>query len=472
MKTEILQSKPITVLLFAATLLFTGCSIDGLNTSSNDLTQQELEITSQIIGESLSNQNDGLFSSLNDAFVIPDQSGLTHSAKIAGVGESMEYGNTADTESDYTYSYDPETGIHSVSFLRSVNQPDFSKETSVELSYIFYDINGGFIDSPRMDHDRIETVDYSADKSGIVETQRKNSSYTRSDRFLTDGLSSGSNTIQIDGTHESTGQFEITRINGDVVGRSYTLNIDFLNVQIDKERTHQGQNLQSGVTGAVAYEMTINRSVNGDESSKTVNGTVEFNGDGTALLRFRDFLDIFRIKLDDGHVYDDNEFEGFVQSADLSENSFTLFSGQKVYITDHTVFDDDGDFHTLEQVADAIGRGANVEADGEAARRNDGRFVAIEVEFDLEDDNLEFEDFVQSVDLEAGTFTLTDGMTFLVTDRTKFDEDGYTSLAEVGEALDNDIRVEADGEYIPQHDGSLLALEVEFEENSSDSDSD
>lgn len=469
MKTQQIHLKTILVALFSATCVFTACSIDSLETSNNELTQEELEITSQIIGESLSNQNDGIISSLNDAFVIPSVDGMNSSAKVAGVAENSEYNDTTNTDSDYTYSYDPETGIHSVSFLRSVNQPSLSKEASVELSYIFYDIDGGFIEFPRAEKDRIETVDYTAEKSGSIETPRKNSSYTRNDQFLADGLSSGSNTIQIDGIHEGTGQFEINRANGDLITRSYTLSIDFLNVQIDKERTQQGQNLQSGVTGAVAYEITINRSVNGEESTKTVNGTIEFNGDGTALLRFRDFLDIFRIKLDDGRVYEDDEFEGYVQSVNLDESSFTLFSGQKIYITDNTEFDD-GDFRTLDEVADALDRGANIEAEGDVNRRDDGTYVATEVEFELEDDDFEFEGYVESVDLETSTFTLTDGMTLYVTDRTKFDDEDYESLAEVSEALENSIRIEAEGEFIPEDDGTLLAIEVEFESDDDDND--
>jgi len=306
------------LILLLTAMLFAGCNIDGLDTDSSELTEEELEIATQIIGESLSDQNDGIFSSLNDAFVIPSEGGLGQQFSKAGeqtfllpsmtTGYNTEIRNA--NENDFSYSYDPETGIHSVSSSSSINRPSFTKESSANLEYIFYDINGEFIDTPRMDNERIETVDYGANRSGSITTPRKTSAYQRSDLFVTDGLSANSGTIQIDGLHQGSGQFEATRNNGDNVTRDYDLSVDFLNVQIDKQLMERRNSLQRGVTGSVAYEMTISRAINGDESTKTVNGTIELNGDGTALLRFRNVLDIFRIKLDDGTVFEDDEFEG------------------------------------------------------------------------------------------------------------------------------------------------------------------
>ncbi|MEX0823016.1 MAG: DUF5666 domain-containing protein, partial [Balneolaceae bacterium] len=411
----------------------------------NNLTDEELLIASQIIGESLSDESEGLFSSLNEAFTIPAESGFSPSAAKVGnfSGNTLNASATYDsTQSNYSYSYDPETGIHSVSFLRSVNQPNFAKETSSELAYIFYDFNGEFIAAPRMENERIETVDYSADRSGFIETPRKNSSYQRTGRFLTDGLSSGSDIIQIDGTHEGSGQFTATRLNGDQIERSYSLTIDFLNVQISKTNMNETPTLQRGVTGAVAYEMIITRTVNGNESTKTVNGTVEFNGDGTALLRFRDILDIFRIKLDDGRVFEEDEFEGYIQSVDLARNSFTLFSGQQILMTSNTEIDEDSDLSSLEEVESALNSGYQVEAEGEVNRRDDGVYVAEEVEFELEDDELEFEEDVESVNLDENSFTLKDGMTLYITDRSKINDDSdYKTLQEVSDALNNGLTV-------------------------------
>ena len=38
-------------------------------------------------------------------------------------------------------------------------------------------------------------------------------------------------------------------------------------------------------------------------AQKIINGTLEFTGDGTALLKFRNFLDVFRVRLDEGTVF-------------------------------------------------------------------------------------------------------------------------------------------------------------------------
>jgi hypothetical protein len=377
--------------LMLSLFLFAGCSIDGLDDTGNELTDEEIEITSQIIAESLSNEGEGVFSSLNDAFVIPSESGFRESSTSSGKTISSMPGNdtvsndTSGSESNYSYSYDPETGVHSVSFSRSVQRASFSKEASAELAYIFYDAEGEFIDTPRMDNEQIETIDYTADRSGSINTSRKTSSYQRSDQFLADGLSSASNTLQIDGMHEGSGEFEGSRMNGDTIERNYTLTIDFLNVQIDKQLVRENGSLETGVTGMVNYEMVIDRSVNGDSSTKTVNGTIEFNGDGTALLRFRDLVKIFRIKLDDGRVYEDDEFEGYVESVNVDRSTFSLYNGQVIYITDRTEIDD-GDYRSLEEVKAALDQDIRVEAEGEVVRRN-GEYIATEVEFESEDDD-------------------------------------------------------------------------------------
>lgn len=470
--------------LFAAlagVFLFSACNIDGLDSDTGELTDEEIRVASQIIGESLSAESDGIFSSLNDAFVIPNQSEFNESfSTTSGDGfllRSLATANNDEStqgtsnENNYSYEYDPETGTHSVSFSRSINRPEFSKESSADLEYIFYDVTGGFVDSPRMDNDRIETVDYTASRSGSITTPRKSSSYQRSDQFLTDGLSLESGTIQIDGLHQGSGQFESAGENGGTVSRNYEISVDFLNVRIDKELMERSNSLERGVTGSVAYEMVINRNVNGEESTKTVNGTIELNGDGTALLRFRDVLDIFRIKLDDGTVFEDDEFEGYVRSVNTAAQSFTLYSGQTIFITDRTEVEYDDGLTSFEDVERAVRNGFRVEAEGDVFRRDDGTYEATEVEFEIEDDDLEFEGLVESVNLSEQSFTLRSGLTLIITDRSEIDRDGdLFSLQEVADAIERGFEIEADGEFYPESDDRLIVLEVEFEYENNDFD--
>jgi len=81
---------------------------------------------------------------------------------------------------------------------------------------------------------------------------------------------------------------------------------------------------------------------------------------------------------------------------------------------------------------------------------------------DMHDEELEFEDYVQSVNVDAGTFTLENGQVFHISTWTKFDGD-FKSLGQVSDALRAGIRVEAEGEYFIDADGRNIVIEVEFE---------
>jgi len=81
---------------------------------------------------------------------------------------------------------------------------------------------------------------------------------------------------------------------------------------------------------------------------------------------------------------------------------------------------------------------------------------------DMHDEELEFEDYVQSVNVDAGTFTLENGQVFHISTWTEFDGD-FKSLGQVSDALRAGIRVEAEGEYFIDADGKKIVIEVEFE---------
>ncbi|MEX2368439.1 MAG: DUF5666 domain-containing protein, partial [Balneolaceae bacterium] len=462
----------LTGIYLACLIIISGCSIDALETSSEQLSDEELEIASQIVGESLSDQEDGIFSSLNDAFIIPsDGSFTTQSAEtgeaislLKNISLSTNENSGHGNENDYSYTYNTESGTHEVSFSRDIQNGNISKNTTVNLTYIYLNADGGFINNPEVDQDRIETIDYSAERSGSIKTTRKSSSYQRTDQFLIDRLSSGTNAITIDGSHSGSGTFEVTNKNGNIVTREYTLTVDFLDVTINSESISVSKTLRKGVTGALAYEMVINRIVNGDESTKTVNGTIEFTGDGTALLKFSDALDDFRINIEDGDVFEDDEFEGFIRTVDLENSTFTLYNDDVIGINSDTEINSDSDLSTLQEVQEILDRDIRVEAEGNITQDPDGNLVATQVKFEYEEEDLEFEGLVTSVNLEEGSFTLENGSAYYITGESDIaDDEDFSSLEEVETALNNDTQVKAEGEFTPGDDDRQVVLSVEFE---------
>jgi hypothetical protein len=178
-------------------------------------------------------------------------------------------------------------------------------------------------------------------------------------------------------------------------------------------------------------------------------------------------------------------FEGLVASVDVAAGTVTLAGGTVVRIVAGTEFeddenDDDQRLGSLEAVADAIAAGLPVEAEGEGIVESTGplTIVAREIEFEVEDDeddDGEFEDLVQSVDLSTGTVTLAGGTVVRIVAGTEIkgasDEDNQGSdqqlgsLEELADALAVGFPVTAEGKGVVEMGDPLtiVASEIEFE---------
>jgi len=482
LNTSTIKSYPKWALpLIAMLFVISGCSISGVDKQDQDITEEDLQAASEILGESLSDETSGVMGSLNDALTGISSDGFVRVSSPKSVGDDDDEDNSGrGRESNFSYSYDPQTGTHTLSFMRSVDKPNFSKSVIDTLKYIFTDGNGEFIVFPRANRERIETIDYKGFREGTLNSPRRNSFFVRKDTFLIDGVSQASNILFIDGVHNGEGNFEGTTDDGITLERDYTLEINFLNVEIDKSVVRQNQNLQEGVTGTLTYELIVEKTRNGSSSTKTIRGTIEMNGDGTALLRFDRFNKLFQINLDDGDVRDqDDEFEGKVRSVNLERNTFTLTNGRVVRLTTDTEIEDDGDLLSLQEVARALEDGLRVKAEGEGFVDGDV-FVATEVEFETDEDGNEgevnLEAFISDVNLENSTVILQDERVILITDSTIIDDDGdFLDLGSVKDALDQGEIVEADGKgFRSDQEGiTLVATEIEFElKETNDDDSD
>ena len=137
--------------------------------------------------------------------------------------------------------------------------------------------------------------------------------------------------------------------------------------------------------------------------------------------------------------------------------------------------DDDGRrLVSLDEVAAALAAGEIVRAKGKGIPSDDDTItlVAVRVEFRIngdDDDEVDFEGIVESVDVDNGTFTLKNGTVVQLDEETKIEDgdhhDHLGSLQEVADALDAGLTVEAEGEgeVIDTDPKTILASEVEFE---------
>jgi hypothetical protein len=473
-----IQKCILTAAVLALFLITASCTIDDVSGTNNEtITEEDLQAAGEILGESLSSDNSGILLSLTDALTNFSNTGFTSSQNKTGTPATQDDRSGRGEETDYAYSYDEESGIHTISFNREVNRPLFNKTVIDTLNYIFKDASGTLIEAPDTEAERIEFINYNANREGEILTPRKNSFFVRTDTFLIDGVSDATAMLSIDGVHNSNGHIEVDKpAENNIVERSYDLEVNFLNIEIEKPSSGP-IDLSTGVTGSLSWEMNIEKTANGNSTSKTLRGTVEMSGDGTALLRFQNLFKRFQINLTNGDVKDqDEEFEGRIQSVVISEQYITLTNGRIIYLTENTEIDDD-DYTSLEAVQQAINSNTFVWTEGEGYV-NDNRFYAEEIEFEREDDedesegNIEFEEWVSSVDLENQTFTLAQDIVVNITENTTIDTEGdYLTLQEVADALENRELIQAEGsaiEAIQNPEIDLTAVTVEFEREEQD----
>ena len=455
------MNKITFILTLSVIWLMAGCSIDGYENASAPITDQEIQLAGQIIGESISENQSGILSTFSEAFAIPTSSGLI-------TGPSLLSSGSFRNIEDYSYTYDSATGEHHVTYTVQRNTLLISSSTQVMLTYIFYDAGESTIEFPEQEMERIDAVDFRSEQSGTINTGSKNSVFSRTDRILLNGLNDQTDILTLDGFHSGEGLFSTTTATGNQIEREYLLDMNYLDIKINKAVVLLNRNFRNGVNGALSYESTVRVVNNGTSvetgNAKIVNGTIEMNGDGTALLNFRDQIEPIRLRLDDGDVFDDDEFEGRITNVDLEKQIFTIANGQRIRIDNQTVIDD-GDFQSLNDVAVALNNGQRIVAEGDYFHpdENVNLWVATKVEF--EEESNEFQKLLKSINFSSSSLTLINGDELFLTDDSDINfDDEFNSLQDVSDAVRDGLPVLADGKFsVDQQSAKRLIDEVSFE---------
>lgn len=302
------------ILFLATAVALAACNDLGPNQDELELTQEELEMATVILSNSLSDEHGGMVSILYDAVSEVQSDQIRYSsAESSKTGESDIYAannHPSDQhhrgrggESGYESSYDPETGEHRISFFRNVDGPVVQRTMAAEYVYIYTDAEGQFLEFPRRSHDLIETIDFKGMREGSTTGLMREHSFARIDTLFLDGLSSASALLTLEGNHSSNGEMKISasRFAG-LTNRSYELTYTMEDVQVDKAVVMENGNLEQGITGFMSYELFMSMTVNGEVRDREVSGVIELSGDGTALLRFGHLDRLFRIFLGTGEV--------------------------------------------------------------------------------------------------------------------------------------------------------------------------
>ena len=192
---------------------------------------------------------------------------------------------------------------------------------------------------------------------------------------------------------------------------------------------------------------------------------------------------------DDDLGDDDEDFEGRLTALSLSGSApnrvarVALQEDGKQYAVDideaATVFQQDGDLLTFEQLISGHDAGAVIEIEGNGDRQSDGSFIATSVKVETDDDDDDSGDRFEGVLVSlvvsgaapsrvAEAVLDDDGQkrhTVLIDESaTVFEQDGdLVSFEQLLAAYDGGVALEIEGVGTPQEDGSVLASIIEVE---------
>lgn len=463
--------RPLFVLLSLAALL-SACSLNVDRSAEQQISQEDIELVSDIIGESLSDDRSGILGSMYDAISGISSRGFVlrkESAQQANVPLNF---SGRGNEQNLSYLYFPAKGEHQLSFLRVVELPNFIKRVQDTLRYVYTNEGGNFITDPISQQAELSRLSFFGTRHGEITEGPQNSAFTRSDSMRFEGLSEAANFLQINGTHQGSGVL-IRAFGPDSILRevSYNLEVDFVDIRIDKNLPVLTQSLDRRMTGLLSYRIEISLA-GSDEQIRQLSGSIDLVGDGTAVLRLPQQSSPIQVGLQQGSTFNNQtEFVGQIQQFDLANRRLQLFNGLSIVLTEDLQIDDDSDFSTLEAASNYFSAQNSLRAEGYGNYEN-GLFICNLIEFerieadDNEADEIEFEQPIQSINLGSKSLILASGLQIQLSESTQIDEDSdFSSLEDVNQGLQQGQTIIAEGyaRYVPSMAISFQVDRIEFE---------
>lgn len=291
--------------LLALALLVTFGACSSVNNDVEAISAEDVDLAAHIVTTSIADDESGMMSSLYDAFSDVSSEGITYGANSARFKADPESGNDGrGRERNFTYSYDPVTGIHSLDYSRSVQNGLFSKSIEVNQDIIFTDLDGSFIEFPRQNRADIEAIAYSGSKVGEHSGRYRSGSFSKADDFRLAGIHNTSSILTLSGTHTGSGNAEGVTRDSVEASRSYSINLEFSNIEVNKDTVKAHGSLEFAVSGTITYSVTMNKTINGVPEETVMDGTIDLSEDGTALMRFNKLPNTVRFALGNGERRD------------------------------------------------------------------------------------------------------------------------------------------------------------------------
>ncbi len=289
------------LLIALLSVVFWSCSSVSNNTEL--VSDTDLDMAAEIMGSSIADQQSGLINSIYDAL-----SNISETSISYGKDQTFPYKRDKKDrggrgfEKSFSHTYDSTNGVHTLSFERSFEKGMFSSSISTLQKIKYTDLEGNFIARPKLHRNAINQVYLHSTKSGMNSNPRKSSEFTKIDSLNFSGVHATQNLLQMHGSHRGVGSGIAVLRDSSSHSRSFEVQVDFDDIIINKDTVVTYGNLENAVSGTLIYSMILNKVINGVPNETVIEGTIDLEEDGTALMKFYKYNRIYRLGLKDGDI--------------------------------------------------------------------------------------------------------------------------------------------------------------------------
>ena len=314
MSTAIISTKPTDLVklkkrnknsipLLIAVLSIGLWSCSSVTNNTELISDADLDMAAEIMGSSISDQESGLMNSVYDGLSNVSATGISYGKNQSFLLKSdKEDRGGRGFEKSFSHSYDSTTGIHTLSFERSFEKGLFSGSISTLQELQYTDLEGNFIARPKLRRNDVNQIQLLSTKTGTHNNPRKSSEFTKIDSLHFSGLHSTQNRVLMDGAHQSFGSSEAVLRDSSTHARSYEVEVSFNNIVINKDTLSTYGKLENAVSGTLSYRMVMSKVINGVPEETIMEGTIDLEEGGTALMKFYNYDRIYRLGLKDGDI--------------------------------------------------------------------------------------------------------------------------------------------------------------------------
>lgn len=296
-----LKIQRIPLLLALLSVGFWSCS--SVSNDTELISDADLDMAAEIMGSSISDQQSGLMNSVYDALSTISSTGISYGndKNFLMKSDKDERGGRG-FERSFSHTYDSTTGVHTLSFDRSFEKGLFSSSISTLQEIQYVDLEGNFIAKPKLHRDAVNQINLHSTKSGQNSNPHKSSEFTKIDSLYFTGVHATQSLVRMDGSHHGFGSGAAVLRDSSSHSRSFEVKVVFDDIEIDKDTLAAYGNLENAVTGTLSYSMTMNKVINGVPEETVMEGTIDLEEDGTALMKFYKYDRLYRLGLRDGDV--------------------------------------------------------------------------------------------------------------------------------------------------------------------------